>query len=141
LLIEAVTCGPYARAVAPDCIVPASYAADRPRRRRRRYRLRRLTPVGVAVVLAGAGGAWVGSHQRPEPVASAATPRVPALVAAPRVVVKKAAAPERLLAGGSLIAHRFSPGLLGAAAILVDARTGRVVWEQKAHERRHVASA
>jgi len=118
--------------VAPDLIAPAAHV---PRRRKRyRYRLRRLTPVGVAVVLAGAGGAWVGSHQSPEPIASAA-PRVSAHVA-----VAKAAAPERLLTGGSLVAHTFAPKLLGAAAILVDAKTGRVLWEQRAHERRHVAS-
>jgi hypothetical protein len=32
------------------------------RRKRYRYRLRRLTPLGVAVLFAAAGGAWVGSH-------------------------------------------------------------------------------
>lgn len=112
-----------------------AYATGRPRRRRRRYRLRRLTPVGVAVVLAGAGGAWFGSHKSPEPIALALTPRVSAHLAAP-----KTAAPERLLAGDSLIAHTFSPKLLGASAILVDAHTGRVLWEQNARERRDVAS-
>ncbi len=123
--------------MAPDLIAPATYV---PRRRKRyRYRLRRLTPVGVAVVLAGAGGAWVGSHQSSEPVASAATPRVSAHIAAPKTLVQ-AAAPERLLPGGALVAHTFAPKLLGAAAILVDASTGRVLWEQRAHERRHVAS-
>jgi D-alanyl-D-alanine carboxypeptidase len=125
--------------VGSDLIVPASYAADRPRRRRRRYRLRRLTPVGVAVVLAGAVGAWVGSHQSPEPVASAAVPRVSGLVAAPKVAAPKVA-PERLLTGGALVAHTFAPKLLGAASILVDASTGRVVWADNAHQRRQVAS-
>ena len=124
-----------------DLLVPASYAADHPRRRRRRYRLRRLTPVGVAVVFAGAGGAWVGSHQSTQPVASVA-PRTPALIAAP--APKATAAPkvarERLLAGGSLVAHTFAPKLLGASEILVDANTGRVLWESKAHQRRQVAS-
>jgi D-alanyl-D-alanine carboxypeptidase (penicillin-binding protein 5/6) len=139
LPIEAIRCGPYARAVGSDLIVPASYAEDRPRRRRRRYRLRRLTPVGVAVLLAGAGGAWIGSHQSPEPVASVATPRVSGLVAAPKVAAPKAA-PERLLAGGALVSHTFAPKLMGAAAILVDAKTGRVVWADKAHQRRQVAS-
>ena len=123
--------------MAPDLIVPASYV---PRRRKRyRYRLRRLTPVAVAVVLAGTAGAWVGSHQSPEPLASAATPRVSAHVAAPKVPVKTAA-PERLLAGGTLVSHTFTPKLLGAAAILVDANTGRVLWQQRAHQRRQVAS-
>ena len=116
--------------MAPDLIAPATYV---PRRRKRyRYRLRRLTPVGVAVVLAGAGGAWVGSHQSSEPIASAAAPHGTAHVAAPKAAVRKAT-PERLLVGGALVAHTFTPDLLGAAAILVDASTGRVLWEQHAH--------
>jgi D-alanyl-D-alanine carboxypeptidase len=126
--------------VGSDLIVPASYAADRPRRRRRRYRLRRLTPVGVVALLAGAGGAWVGSHQSPQPVASSVAPRASGLVAAPKVAAAPMAAPERLLAGGALVAHQFTPKLLGASAILVDANTGRVVWADKAHQRRQVAS-
>jgi D-alanyl-D-alanine carboxypeptidase len=130
--------------VGSDLIVPASYAADRPRRRKRRYRLRRLTPVGVAVVLAGAGGAWVGSHQSPEPIASVVAPRVSGLVAAPKVASSNVAvpklAPERLLAGGALVSHTFAPKLQGAASILVDANTGRVVWADNAHQRRQVAS-
>jgi serine-type D-Ala-D-Ala carboxypeptidase (penicillin-binding protein 5/6) len=52
----------------------------------------------------------------------------------------KAAAPERLLVGGSLLHHTFSPGLLAAAAVLVDGKTGRVLWQKHGHERRHVAS-
>ena len=125
------------RAVAPDLLAPAAYA---PRRKKRyRYRLRRLTPVGVAVVLAGAGGAWVGAHQSAEPVASAATPRASAQLAAPDASAAKAA-PERLLARGALVSHTFKPSLLGSTAILVDEKTGRVLWEQRAHERRQVAS-
>jgi len=108
-------------------------------RKRYRYRLRRLTPVGVAVVLAGLGGAWVGSEQASTPIAAAASPQVPHLVQLP-VVHAKPAVPERLLAGGSLLRHSFEPGLLGAAAVLVDAKTGRVLWTKHAHERRQVAS-
>ena len=108
-------------------------------RKRYRYRLRRLTPVGVAVVLAGLGGAWVGSEQASTPIAAAAAPQVPRLAQLP-VVHAKPAAPERLLVGGSLLQHRFEPGLLGAAAVLVDAKTGRVLWTKRAHERRQVAS-
>ncbi len=108
-------------------------------RKRYRYRLRRLTPVGVAVVLAGLGGAWVGSEQASTPIAAAAAPQVPRLAHLP-VVQAKPAAPERLLVGGSLLRHRFEPGLLGAAAVLVDAKTGRVLWTKRAHERRQVAS-
>lgn len=112
-----------------------------PRRRKRyRYRLRRLTPVGVAVLLAGLGGAWVGSRQSTTPLASAAlTPRRARVVHfASKPVV--AAKPERLLVGGSLLHHTFAPRLLASAAVLVDAKTGRVLWGENAHERRHVAS-
>ena len=115
-----------------------------PRHRKRyRYRLRRLTPVGVAVVLAGLVGAWIGSHQTATPIASAAAKeRVPVVHVqpAPRAHHAKPVAPERLLAGGNLLAHRFAPKLAGAAAILVDAKTGRVLWGLHAHQRRHVAS-
>jgi D-alanyl-D-alanine carboxypeptidase (penicillin-binding protein 5/6) len=115
-----------------------------PRRRKRyRYRLRRLTPVGVAVVLAGLVGAWIGSHQTATPIASAAPKaRVPLVHAqpAPRTHHAKPVASERLLVGGTLLAHRFDPKLAGAAAILVDAKTGRVLWGLHAHQRRHVAS-
>ncbi|MCW2977192.1 MAG: Serine-type D-Ala-D-Ala carboxypeptidase, partial [Actinomycetia bacterium] len=104
-----------------------------------RYRLRRLALLGFVVVLAGVGGAWVGSQQSTAHVTSAATPRHSARIAAPKASVRKAP-PERLLAGGTLVTHTFRPKLLGAAAILVDAKTGRVLWEQRAHQRRQVAS-
>ncbi len=119
-----------------------------PRRRKRyRYRLRRLTPVGIAVILAGLTGAWIGAHQSATPIASAAAPRRaqvarvhPAAPARTRPVGAKRVVPERLLTGGSLLVHRFEPRLAGAAAVLVDAKTGRVLWGLRAHERRHVAS-
>jgi len=127
---------PYARPVPPDLIAPAAYASRR--RKRYRYRLRRLTPVGVAVVLAGLAGAWVGAHQSAQPVAAAAA-RSAALVAAQKTPARRVA-PERLLSGGALLEHSFAPQLLGAAEILVDANTGRVLWERNAHQRREVAS-
>jgi D-alanyl-D-alanine carboxypeptidase len=112
-----------------------------PRRRKRyRYRLRRLTPVGVAILLAGLGGAWIGSRQSATPLASAAPPprraQVVHFAAKPAVAAK----PERLLVAGSLLHHTFAPRLLASAAILVDAKTGRVLWGENDHERRHVAS-
>jgi serine-type D-Ala-D-Ala carboxypeptidase (penicillin-binding protein 5/6) len=111
---------------------------DRPKRRKRyRYRLRRLTPVAVAVLFAGLAGAWVGAHQSPQPVGSIA-PRTPALVAAASAPSRHAT--ERLLAGGALLKHTFAPQLLGAAEILVDATSGRVLWERNARQRREVAS-
>jgi D-alanyl-D-alanine carboxypeptidase (penicillin-binding protein 5/6) len=47
-------------------------------------------------------------------------------------------APERLVFG-SAVMHR-PVGLRAPAAIVIDARTGRVLWEKHAHERRAVAS-
>jgi serine-type D-Ala-D-Ala carboxypeptidase (penicillin-binding protein 5/6) len=112
-----------------------------PRRRKRyRYRLRRLTPVGAAVLLAGLGGAWVGSHQTSTPFASAAPPPRQAQVVHFAATPAAAVAPERLLIGGNLLHHSFSPKVLASAAVLVDGETGRVLWARKAHERRQVAS-
>jgi len=114
-----------------------------PRRRKRyRYRIRRLTPVGVAIVVAGLAGAWFGSHQTATPIASAAPKaRAPFVHAPPAVRMHaKPAAPERLLVDGTRLAHRFEPKVGGAAAILVNAKTGRVLWGLHAHRRLHVAS-
>ena len=118
------------------------------RRKRYRYRLRRLTPVALLVVFAGLGGAWIGSHKLSDPVASdvplvAVHAHAPLqAVAAPLapVAAPLAAVPERLLLGGSQLRHEFSPPLAGASAVLVDGKTGRVLWARKAHERRQVAS-
>jgi D-alanyl-D-alanine carboxypeptidase len=113
-----------------------------PRRRKRyRYRLRRLTPIGVAIVAAGLSGAWVGAHQSSTPIASAAAPRPH--VRPPRTHPKKHAAPvrpERLLFTESILAHTFTPRLLTPSAIVVDETTGRVLWQLHPHERRHIAS-
>jgi serine-type D-Ala-D-Ala carboxypeptidase (penicillin-binding protein 5/6) len=114
-----------------------------PRRRKRyRYRLRRLTPVAVVVVAAGLGGAWIGAHQPSTPLAVAAPVQLPRAPAAIHFAVKSRArvAPERLLIGGSLVKHAFKPRLLAASAVLVDGKTGRVLWALHPHERRHVAS-
>jgi D-alanyl-D-alanine carboxypeptidase (penicillin-binding protein 5/6) len=110
------------------------------RRKRYRYRLRRLAPVWVAVLLAGLGGAWVGQHQTSTPLASAAAPLRQAQVVQFAAKPARVAAPEQLLRGGSLLRHTFAPGLLASAAVLVDGKTGRVLWARNAHERRQVAS-
>jgi D-alanyl-D-alanine carboxypeptidase len=82
----------------------------------------------------------VGSHQASTQFAAAATPpRQPQVIqAAAKPVV--AAVPERLLVGGSLLHHTFRPALEASAAVLVDGKTGRVLWGRNAHDRRHVAS-
>jgi len=113
-----------------------------PRRRKRyRYRMRRLMPIGVAILAAGLSGAWVGAHQSSTPIASAAAP--PPHVRPPRAHAKKQVAPvkpERLLFTGSVVSHTFRPRLLTPSAILVDETTGRVLWQLRPHERRHIAS-
>ena len=113
-----------------------------PRRRKRyRYRLRRLMPIGVAILAAGLSGAWVGAHQSSTPIASAAS--APPHVRPPHAHPKKHVAPvkpERLLLTGSVLAHTFTPRLLTPSAILIDETTGRVLWQLRPHERRHIAS-
>ena len=106
--------------------------------RRKRYRLRRLIPVLVVAVLAGGAGAWAGSRQHSSPVATVAASRTP-VVAALAPVVTKTIRREQLL-HATPIAHTFRPALLGKAAILADAATGRVLWQLRAHSRRQVAS-
>ena len=105
--------------------------------------MRRLTPVVFLVLVAAVAGAWVGSR-RPATTrtASGPTPLLasrPAAKAAP-VVRVRVAHPERLLHAGALVRHTFSPRLSAQAAILVDAKTGRVLWAYRAHRRRAVAS-
>ena len=108
-------------------------------KKRYRYRLRRLTPVAAAVVLAALLGAWMGSRRASTELASAAgPPRAVMHIGAPAQAA--IVMPERLLVGGSLVKHTFAPKLNAKAAILVDAKNGRVLWQLHAHERRHVAS-
>ena len=108
-------------------------------RKRYRYRLRRLTPVVGLVVLAGLGGAWIGSRQhRAAPMATIAAAKGPVGAIAP--VATKVVRTEQLLKDDSLLSHSFSPALLARSAILVDGSTGRVLWQMHAHQRRQVAS-
>jgi D-alanyl-D-alanine carboxypeptidase len=112
------------------------------RRRRRRYRLRRLTPLVTGVVVALAIGAWLGAHRHAAPTLAAADAARPLVIVQhprhPARVVHRAPAP--LVVGGSAIRHSFSPRLLAASAIVIDARTGRVLWARRPHQRRQIAS-
>ena len=114
--------------------------APPPRRTRYRYRVRKLTPVLVVAILAGGAGAWAGSRQHAAPVATIAASPVPQ-APAPAVGPAAARPVHRVqLLHDDPIAHAFRPPLLGKAAILVDASTGRVLWKLRAHVRREVAS-
>jgi D-alanyl-D-alanine carboxypeptidase (penicillin-binding protein 5/6) len=105
-------------------------------RKRYRYRLRRLTPLGAAVLLAGVGGAVVGAREHAAPAAALAAG--PVVHVAP--AVHKTIRHEVLLSADTKLEHAFAPALLAKAAILVDASTGRVLWALHPHQRRRVAS-
>ncbi|MES1247177.1 MAG: hypothetical protein ABUS54_05845 [Actinomycetota bacterium] len=110
-----------------------------PRRRKRyRYRLRRLSPVAVVALVAGIAGAWVGARQHAGPEAALAASNKPVVRVAP--AVHKTIRHEVLLTAGDTLAHTFTPGLLGKAAILVDGTTGRVIWQYHPHQRLQIAS-
>ena len=115
-----------------------------PRRRRRRYRARRVALFLLVVLAAAAAGVWFGRRAAAKPPRHAvATPRQTKAPATPTVepTVEQTAPqkPPRLLHGTPLLAgahvHVGAP-----AAILVDADTGRVLWAERPHERRKIAS-
>ena len=102
-------------------------------------------PILVGVLLAAVAGAWLGSRREAgTSLATAAPPHHPTVVVhhakRPLKLHRAAPVPERLLVGGSQLRHTFTPHLLAASAILVDGKTGRVLWQLRAHQRRHVAS-
>jgi D-alanyl-D-alanine carboxypeptidase (penicillin-binding protein 5/6) len=119
-----------------------------PRRRRYRYRLRRLAPLGLVVVAAFVVGAWRGAgHHTPIAVQAAGqdTPVAPLAARVPASARKHVAAPApvkplTLLHGPPLLAGKLHAPLAAAAAILVDADTGQVLWAKNPHQRRPVAS-
>jgi serine-type D-Ala-D-Ala carboxypeptidase (penicillin-binding protein 5/6) len=97
-------------------------------------------PIVLLVLAAVVAGAWVGAR-RPSATVNAAASG-PLVIAAPAVHTEHAVpmAPEHLLSATSVVPHSFTPTLTAAAAIVVDAGSGRVLWRLKPHERRRVAS-
>jgi serine-type D-Ala-D-Ala carboxypeptidase (penicillin-binding protein 5/6) len=120
--MPSVRCGPVS--------LPVLQPVQRRRRGQRRYR----PAVVGAVVLAGVSGGLLRAHDR------AAAPRPPArLTAAP----PQQRRPERarpLLLTTVAPHHVFVPHLTASSAIVVDGRSGRVLWALHAHERRRIAS-
>jgi serine-type D-Ala-D-Ala carboxypeptidase (penicillin-binding protein 5/6) len=97
-------------------------------------------PIVLLVLAAVVAGAWVGAR-RPSATVNAVASG-PLVIAAPAIHTERAVplAPEHLLGATSVVPHSFTPSLTAAAAIVVDAGTGRVLWQLKPHERRRVAS-
>jgi serine-type D-Ala-D-Ala carboxypeptidase (penicillin-binding protein 5/6) len=124
--------------VSLDVLTPVA-----PRRRRRRYRAGRVS-LFVLVVLAAAGaGIWVGRREAMRPQQHHAAPALPpAKVHASRTrTVPRSVpqAPPRLVYGTPLL-KGADVRVRAPAAILVDGGTGRVLWAERPHERRKIAS-
>jgi len=96
--------------------------------------------VGALVLAAVVAGAWVGARRPAATVNAAASG--PLVIDAPVVHSLRAVpmAPEHLLSATSLVPHAFSPPLSARAAIVIDAGTGRVLWQRRPHQRMKVAS-
>ena len=111
-----------------------------PRRRRRRYRAGRVALFVLVVLAAAAAGIWFGRH------AASKTPDRPAALrhrskqpATKTISRSTPQTPPTLVYGTPLLAGEHVR--IGApAAILVNADTGRVLWAQRPHERRKIAS-
>jgi len=113
------------------------------RRRRRRYRAGRIALFALVVLAAAAAGVWFGRRATTagqHPAAAAVRPRTtsPAQTETVRHV-SAPTAPPRLLYGTPLLAGAHVR-VRAPAAILVDADTGRVLWAERPHERRKIAS-
>ena len=97
-------------------------------------------PIALLVLAAVVAGAWIGARRPAATVNAAASG--PLVIDAPVIHTVHAVppAPDHLLNEDDIVRHAFSPPLSAAAAIVVDAGTGRVLWQLQPHERRKVAS-
>jgi len=99
----------------------------------------------LLVVLAAAGvGAWFGRHAATAAQHPALAPHPAKTQPAPRTHAHPNPKPEpqpppRLLYGAPLLAGHHVR-VRAPAAILVDAGTGRVLWAERPHQRRKIAS-
>lgn len=96
--------------------------------------------MGVLVLAALVAGAWAGTRRPAETVSAA--PSGPIVTDTPAVHVQRSVpmAPEHLLSASDMVPHIFTPQLSAAAAIVVDSKSGRVIWGSHVHDRRRVAS-
>lgn len=97
-------------------------------------------PITLLVLAAVVAGVWVGARRPTATVDAAASGPLVIDASLVHTVHSVPLAPEHLLNGDDVLRHAFSPRLSAAAAIVVDAGTGRVLWQLQPHERRKVAS-
>jgi D-alanyl-D-alanine carboxypeptidase len=125
--------------VSLDVLTPVA-----PRRRRRRYRAGRVALFALVVLAAAAAGIWFGRRTALAHHHSASS-RPPRTAPPARTVTHSSPAaeqptrPPRLVFGTPLLAGSHVR-VRAPAAILVDAKTGRVLWAERPHERRKIAS-
>jgi serine-type D-Ala-D-Ala carboxypeptidase (penicillin-binding protein 5/6) len=104
--------------------------------------MRRLAPLAVLALASAVAGALVGWHGTTTRHARAASQ--PAHQQRSKQVVRTVATtpakPLVLLHGPALLTGQLHKRLLSPEAIVVDAGTGRVLWEKRAHQRRAIAS-
>jgi D-alanyl-D-alanine carboxypeptidase (penicillin-binding protein 5/6) len=129
--------------VSLDALAPV--APSRRRRRRYRYRLRRLTPLGAIVLLAFALGIRAGTRNAPVVAQAAGGGAIVAAADDPanapaQKTLTTPIVPLNLVHGPATLAGRLHAPLAAAAAILVDAGTGQVLWTKHPHRQRPIAS-
>src|SRR5919108_4507298 len=110
------------------------------RRRRRRRRTRRPVVLLLLLAAALAGAGFVASerwgHGHTGPKEAKAAPALPK----PKPKAARKTPPLRLLVAGARDRHVFLPPIGASGAILVDARTGGVLWAKRPHARLLIAS-
>jgi D-alanyl-D-alanine carboxypeptidase len=111
------------------------YSVLTPVQRRRRRRSRRIPAALLVVAVLAAAGALAFRHFDTHTTPAAAAPPPPK---APPTQHPAAPRPAKLLTAVHPLRGR--PVVTARSAILVDADTGRVIWEKSAHRRRPIAS-
>jgi D-alanyl-D-alanine carboxypeptidase (penicillin-binding protein 5/6) len=111
-----------------------------PRRRRRRYRAGRVALVVLVALAAAGAGVWFGRRAEAKTPRHAVADRHRTTTHAAKKPTRAASqAPPPLLHGTPVLAGDHVR-VRAPAAILVDADTGRVLWAERPHERRKIAS-
>jgi serine-type D-Ala-D-Ala carboxypeptidase (penicillin-binding protein 5/6) len=117
--------------------LPVLQPVERRRRRQRRPSARALGIVVLAGIAAAGGGVAVGRSHGAGADAAATQTVAPDRTTTARPELPR---PQALLVAAPSPRKRFTPRLTARAAILVDARSGRVLWALRPHLRRHIAS-